>query len=90
MLFETLATSGHEQLVFCNNPDAGLKAIVAVHSTVLGPAHAPGDRRRNGAIAVGVFLLVVVVVAWWFYPIWTGEVIPDQAWRLRMWLPTWT
>ncbi|HET6396434.1 MAG TPA: Glu/Leu/Phe/Val dehydrogenase dimerization domain-containing protein [Pseudoxanthomonas sp.] len=38
MLFETLATSGHEQVVFCNNPDAGLKAIVAVHNTVLGPA----------------------------------------------------
>ncbi|KAF1688058.1 leucine dehydrogenase [Pseudoxanthomonas broegbernensis] len=38
MLFETLATSGHEQVVFCNNPEAGLKAIVAVHNTVLGPA----------------------------------------------------
>ena len=38
MLFETLATSGHEQVVFCNNPDAGLKAIIAVHNTVLGPA----------------------------------------------------
>ncbi len=38
MLFETLATSGHEQVVFCNNPDIGLKAIIAVHNTVLGPA----------------------------------------------------
>ena len=48
MLFETLATSGHEQLVFCNNPDAGLKAIVAVHSTVLGPALG-GVRMRHYA-----------------------------------------
>jgi len=38
MLFETLTTSGHEQVVFCNNPDVGLKAIIAVHNTVLGPA----------------------------------------------------
>ena len=48
MLFETLATSGHEQLVFCNNPEAGLKAIVAVHSTVLGPALG-GVRMRHYA-----------------------------------------
>ncbi|HEY5971209.1 MAG TPA: Glu/Leu/Phe/Val dehydrogenase dimerization domain-containing protein [Pseudoxanthomonas sp.] len=38
MIFETLDTSGHEQVVFCNNQDAGLKAIIAIHSTVLGPA----------------------------------------------------
>ena len=48
MLFETLATSGHEQVVFCNNPDAGLKAIIAVHSTVLGPALG-GVRMRHYA-----------------------------------------
>ena len=38
MIFETLDTSGHEQVVFCHNKDAGLKAIIAIHSTVLGPA----------------------------------------------------
>ncbi len=38
MIFETLDTTGHEQVVFCHNKDAGLKAIIAVHSTVLGPA----------------------------------------------------
>jgi len=38
MLFETLATTGHEQVVFCNNPDAGLRAIIAIHNTTLGPA----------------------------------------------------
>ena len=39
MIFETLATSGHEQVVFCHNKDAGLKAIIAIHSTVQGQAH---------------------------------------------------
>lgn len=38
MIFETLDTTGHEQVVFCHNKDAGLKAIIAIHNTVLGPA----------------------------------------------------
>ena len=38
MVFETLEHTGHEQIVFCHNKDAGLKAIIAIHSTVLGPA----------------------------------------------------
>ena len=38
MLFETIATTGHEQVVFCQSKDAGLKAIIAIHNTVLGPA----------------------------------------------------
>lgn len=28
----------HEQVVFCNDKDTGLKAIIGIHSTVLGPA----------------------------------------------------
>ena len=28
----------HEQLLFCNDNATGLKAIIAVHNTVLGPA----------------------------------------------------
>jgi leucine dehydrogenase len=38
MLFETLETSGHEQVVFCHSRDAGLRAIIAIHNTTLGPA----------------------------------------------------
>jgi valine dehydrogenase (NAD+) len=30
--------SEHEQVVFCNDPASGLQAIVAIHSTALGPA----------------------------------------------------
>ena len=29
MIFETISTSAHEQVVFCQNKDAGLKAIIA-------------------------------------------------------------
>jgi leucine dehydrogenase len=37
-LFETVHHSGHEEVVFCHNKDAGLKAIIAIHDTTLGPA----------------------------------------------------
>ncbi|MDI3270699.1 MAG: Glu/Leu/Phe/Val dehydrogenase dimerization domain-containing protein, partial [Bacillota bacterium] len=29
---------GHEQVVFCRDDEAGLRAIIAIHSTALGPA----------------------------------------------------
>ncbi|WP_448610461.1 Leu/Phe/Val dehydrogenase [Geodermatophilus sp. URMC 60] len=30
--------SGHEQVVFCSDPASGLRAVIAIHSTALGPA----------------------------------------------------
>lgn len=37
--FELISKHGdHEQVVFCNNKDVGLKAIIALHNTALGPA----------------------------------------------------
>ena len=29
---------GHEQIAFCSDPDTGLRAVIALHSTALGPA----------------------------------------------------
>ena len=29
---------GHEEVVLCQEPDSGYRAILAIHSTVLGPA----------------------------------------------------
>jgi leucine dehydrogenase len=37
-LFDTCQASGHEQVVFCHNRDVGLRAIIAIHNTTLGPA----------------------------------------------------
>ena len=36
-MFQQLAEMGHERILLCSNPDVGLKAIIAVHSTALGP-----------------------------------------------------
>lgn len=38
MLFGNEAFKGHEQVVFCYDEETGLKAIIGIHNTVLGPA----------------------------------------------------
>jgi leucine dehydrogenase len=37
-IFKSLSEFGHEQVVFCHDKATGLKAIIAIHNTVLGPA----------------------------------------------------
>ena len=56
---------------------------------ILGSPSATRERRGNGAVVVVTFLFLALAATWWFYPIWTGEIISYRAWQLRMWLPTW-
>ena len=37
-LFDAMTSMEHEQLVFCSDKATGLKAIVGIHNTVLGPS----------------------------------------------------
>src|ERR1700761_8162237 len=37
-IFSQLEAFGHKKIVFCNDPDTGLKAIITIHDTTLGPA----------------------------------------------------
>ncbi len=37
-VFGQVSFDGHEQVVFCHDTDTGLKAIIGIHNTVLGPA----------------------------------------------------
>ena len=37
-LFKVMAKEGHEQLIVSTDPETGLKAIISIHSTVLGPS----------------------------------------------------
>ena len=62
-------------------------ALAGSLGTILGPAHDP--KRRNRAFAVGGFAVLVLALSYFMMPIWTGEVIPYDYWRLHMWLPTW-
>ncbi len=37
-IFDQMQEMGHEQVVFCHDPNSGLNAIIAIHNTTLGPA----------------------------------------------------
>lgn len=37
-VFKEVSKYGHEQIVFCNDEHTGLKAIIGIHNTVLGPS----------------------------------------------------
>lgn len=37
-VFGQLSFNDHEQVVFCNDKDTGLKAIIGIHNSVMGPA----------------------------------------------------
>ncbi len=37
-VFGQISFDNHEQIVFCNDKDTGLKAIIGIHNSVMGPA----------------------------------------------------
>src|SRR5690554_6372505 len=37
-VFGQMSFDNHEQIVFCNDKDTGLRAIIGIHKTVLGPS----------------------------------------------------
>jgi len=37
-VFEQVAENDHEQVIFCHDSQSGLRAIICIHNTVLGPA----------------------------------------------------
>ncbi|MGO1182841.1 MAG: dolichyl-phosphate-mannose--protein mannosyltransferase [Micrococcaceae bacterium] len=45
-------------------------------------------RKRNLMIVLG-FVLLVVLVSAYFMPLWTGQQIPYDSWRMRMWFDSW-
>lgn len=48
----------------------------------------PEMRKRNTVLVLG-FVLLAVIVSAFFMPVWTGEAIPYEQWRLRMWMNSW-
>ncbi|MFJ9798442.1 dolichyl-phosphate-mannose--protein mannosyltransferase [Streptomyces sp. NPDC101145] len=70
-------------------PGAGPEAAVPAPYGLLDP-YARAERRRTiGAIAAGVLVLLIVWNFIYFWPLYTGETIPMDQWRARMWLDTW-
>lgn len=44
------------------------------------------DRRILGAVVAGTYVLLVALNFAYFYPLYTAQVIPYEAWQARLWL----
>jgi dolichyl-phosphate-mannose-protein mannosyltransferase len=64
-------------------------AVAMMIGALLGPAGSSERRRAAGAIGAGVLVLLIVWNFIYFYPIYTGQTLPMESWRNRMWLDTW-
>jgi dolichyl-phosphate-mannose--protein O-mannosyl transferase len=63
--------------------------IVLCLGLILGPATARVSRRAIGSVLVGVYVLAVLVLFWYFYPILAGKIIPYSDWLSHMWYSGW-
>ncbi|MDO5662324.1 MAG: phospholipid carrier-dependent glycosyltransferase [Brachybacterium sp.] len=46
-------------------------------------------RHVTGVAVVGSLVVLIVLVSAFFWPVWTGQVIPYEQWEHRGWLPSW-
>jgi dolichyl-phosphate-mannose--protein O-mannosyl transferase len=65
-----------------------LAVVYLLGALMTPPAGRPFDERRRltGAVVAGVYVLLVALNFAYFYPIFTGDSIPYDAWLHRMWL----
>ena len=69
-------------------------AVVYVLGAIMTPTFAAQradpeltlERRKIGAVVLGVYLILVAVCFWYFYPVFVGQPIPYGDWSARMWL----
>ncbi|WNM25022.1 dolichyl-phosphate-mannose--protein mannosyltransferase [Demequina capsici] len=48
-----------------------------------------GTWSPKGTLIVGVYLGIVLIIAGYFLPLWTGNPIPYDYWRMHMWTRPW-
>ncbi|GGO88443.1 dolichyl-phosphate-mannose--protein mannosyltransferase [Wenjunlia tyrosinilytica] len=64
-------------------------AVAMAIGALVGSLRASERRRMWGSVAAGVLVLLIVWNFIYFFPLFTGDAIPMDAWRNRMWLETW-
>ncbi|RKE20814.1 dolichyl-phosphate-mannose--protein mannosyltransferase [Streptomyces sp. TLI_171] len=64
-------------------------AVTMMIGAMLGPADASPDRRLAGATGAGLLVAAVMWNFLYFFPLYTGQTIPMEDWRARMWLSSW-
>ncbi|GAA4861882.1 phospholipid carrier-dependent glycosyltransferase [Kitasatospora terrestris] len=64
-------------------------AVAMMVGAMIGPAGASQDRRSVGGVGAGLLILAVMWNFLYFYPLYTGQTIPMEDWRARMWFTSW-
>lgn len=64
-------------------------ALASACGQVIGPVYAGGKLRAKRAFAVGTFVTATVALSAFFYPLWSGEMIPKWYWQVHMWFGSW-
>ncbi len=64
-------------------------ALAMMLGAIIGKPGSPERRRVIGAAAAGGLVLLIAWNFIYFWPIYTGDAIPVDSWRSRMWLDTW-
>ncbi|MET7907050.1 dolichyl-phosphate-mannose--protein mannosyltransferase [Streptomyces avermitilis] len=64
-------------------------AVAMMIGAILGPPGSSERRRVVGAAGAGVLVLLIAWNFIYFWPLYTGQAIPIDSWRSRMWLDTW-
>ncbi|WP_237318317.1 dolichyl-phosphate-mannose--protein mannosyltransferase [Streptomyces sp. JJ36] len=64
-------------------------AVTQLMGAMAGPPGVSERRRTFGVVASGVLFLLIVWNFVYFWPLYTGETIPLDDWRARMWFDTW-
>ncbi|MER5863750.1 phospholipid carrier-dependent glycosyltransferase [Kitasatospora sp. NPDC002040] len=64
-------------------------AVTMMLGALIGPVTASRDRRVIGGTAAGLIVLLVMWNFLYFLPIYTGQTIPMDDWRARMWFTSW-
>ncbi|MFH0177140.1 dolichyl-phosphate-mannose--protein mannosyltransferase [Streptomyces cacaoi] len=64
-------------------------AVAMMIGALVGPPGSSDTRRVAGATGAGVLVLLIAWNFIYFWPLYTGQAIPIDDWRSRMWLDTW-
>ncbi|MEV7778902.1 phospholipid carrier-dependent glycosyltransferase [Kitasatospora sp. NPDC088351] len=64
-------------------------AVTMMVGALIGPPGASRDRRVIGSAAAGLLVLLIMWNFLFFYPLYTGQAIPMEDWRRRMWFTSW-
>lgn len=64
-------------------------AVTMMIGALIGPATASYDRRVVGTTAAALLVLAIMWNFLYFLPLYTGEMIPMDDWRSRMWFTSW-